>query len=106
MPVPIYTFRFSYNLQNGLLQLIAEFNGGNYCFIPNASMLSTIFKYAIANLKTVYIYNTIIILSYLNSLDFMEFRLYIGKAAPKKVIKKREGVYIEYSINLKMIWFG
>jgi hypothetical protein len=66
-------------------------------------MLSTIFNYAITNLKVIYAYNAIIILSYLNILDLIELGLYISKATPKKVISKREGAYIEYSINLKTI---
>jgi Mg-chelatase subunit ChlD len=37
MPVPILTFGFGYNLKEGLLQSIAEFGGGDYCFVPDAS---------------------------------------------------------------------
>jgi hypothetical protein len=105
MPIPIYTFRFGYKLQDGLLQSIAKFGGGDYYFVPNTSILSTIFNYAVANLKVIYAYDAIIILSYPNFLDLTELRLYIGKAAPKKVTSEREGTYIEYSINLRTIRF-
>ena len=93
-------------LQDGLLQLIAEFGGGDYCFVPNANMLGTIFNHAVANLKVTYAHNAIMTLSYPNILDLTELGLYIGKAAPKKVISKKEGAYMEYSINLKTIRFG
>jgi hypothetical protein len=105
MPVPVHTFGFGYNLQDGLLQSIAEFGRGDYCFVPDASMLGTIFNHAVANLKVTYAHDAIITLSYPNVLDLTELGLYIGKAAPKKVISEREGAYIEYSINLRTIRF-
>src|ERR1700733_12543310 len=54
MPVPIHTFGFGHNLKEGLLQLIAEFSGSDYCFVLNTSMLGTVFNHAIANLKSTY----------------------------------------------------
>lgn len=105
MLIPIYTFRFSYKLQDSLLQLIAEFGKGNYYFVLNASILNIIFNYAIANLKVIYAYNAIITLSYPNFLDLIKLKLYIGKVAFKKVISKRKGAYIKYFINLKIIRF-
>ena len=83
MPVPIYTFGFAYKLQDGLLQSIAEFGRGDYCFVPDASILGTVFNYTIANLKVIYAYDAIIILSYLIVLDLTELGLYIGKVTPK-----------------------
>ncbi len=84
MPVPVYIFSLSYNLQDGLLQLIAKFGRRNYCFIHNASMLGTVFNHAIANLKITYTHNAIMKLSYPNVLNLTKLRVCIGKAAPKK----------------------
>jgi hypothetical protein len=103
MPVPIHTFGFGYKLQDGLLQSIAELGGGDYCFVPDASMLGTVFNHAVANLKVTYAHDATMTLSYPNFLDLTELGLYIGKAAPKKVTSEREGAHVEYSINLRTI---
>ena len=106
MPVPVHTFGFGYNLQDGLLQSIAEFGGGDYCFVPDASMLGTVFNHAVANLKVTYAHDAIITLSYPKILDLTEPGLYIGKATPKKVKSEAECAHLEYSINLRTIRFG
>lgn len=85
------------------MQSIANFSRGDYCFIPNTSILGTVFNYTVINLKVIYAHDTIIILNYLKNLNLTKLKLYINKAAPKKVKSKAEGTYIEYSINLKII---
>ncbi|KAF2467492.1 vWA-like protein [Lindgomyces ingoldianus] len=54
IPVPIHTFGFGYNLEEGLLQSISDLGGGDYSFVPDASMLGTVFNHAVANLKSTY----------------------------------------------------
>ena len=106
MPVPIYTFGFGYNLKEGLLQSIAEFSGGDYCFIPDASMLGTVFNHAVANLKSIYAQKATLTLRYPDTLELTELKTYIDKAKPVKVSSRQRGTYMEYSINLRTIQYG
>jgi hypothetical protein len=68
-------------------------------------MLSIVFNYTIANLKPTYAYKAILILSYPNTLDLTEPGLYISKAALKNILSNRKRAYIEYSINIRIIYF-
>lgn len=69
---PIHTFGFGYNLQLGLLQLIAEFSGGNYSFIPDSSILSTIFIHVVANLQSTFARQAVLNLTYPSLLGLEE----------------------------------
>lgn len=69
-------------------------------------MLGTVFNHAVANLKVTYAHDAVMTLSYPNALDLTELGLYINKAVPKIIIIKRTEAYMEYSINLRTIWFG
>jgi hypothetical protein len=106
MPVPVHTFGFGYNLKEGLLQSIAEFGGGDYCFVPDASMLGTIFNHAVANLKSTYAQKATLKLRYPDALELTELGTYINKGKPVKVFGEQGGTYMEYSINLRTIQYG
>lgn len=106
MPVPIHTFGFGYNLKGGLLQSISGFGGGDYSFVPDASMLGTVFNHAVANLKSTYAQKAILTLTYPDLLELTELGIYIDKAKPTKASCGREGTYMEYSINLRTIQYG
>jgi len=49
---PIHTFGFGYNLNSGLLYEMAQVSSGMNCFIPDATMVGTIFVNAISNILT------------------------------------------------------
>jgi hypothetical protein len=106
MPVPIHTFGFGYKLKEGLLQSIAKFGGGDYYFIPDASMLGTIFNHAITNLQSTYAQKATLTLTYLDALELTELGIYINKAKPIEVSHGTEGTYVEYSIDLRTIQYG
>jgi hypothetical protein len=106
MPVPIHTFGFGYNLQEGLLHSIAEFGGGDYCFIPDASMLGTSFNHTIANLQSIYAQKATLTLTYPDVLRLTELGIYINKAEPVEASRGRSGTYMEYSIDLRTIQYG
>ena len=69
LPGSIHTFGFGYSIESGLLKSIAEVGGGNYAFIPDASMLvsfsiskvsqtliaqGTVIIHAVANLQSTF----------------------------------------------------
>jgi len=46
----IHTFGFGYDIRSGLMKAIAKVGNGSYAFIPDASMIGTVFVHAVANL--------------------------------------------------------
>jgi hypothetical protein len=50
----IHTFGFGYDIRSGLLQTVAEIGLGSYAFIPDASMIGTVFVHAVANSYSTY----------------------------------------------------
>ncbi|KAL9126207.1 MAG: hypothetical protein Q9217_004714, partial [Psora testacea] len=54
LPGSIHTFGFGYSIESGLLKSIAEVGGGNYAFIPDASMLGTMIIHAVENLQSTF----------------------------------------------------
>ena len=50
--VPIYTFGFGYKAESGLLVEIAEHTKGLYAFIPDATLVGTVFISTLAGLFT------------------------------------------------------
>jgi hypothetical protein len=103
LPAPIHTFGFGYNLQPGLLQSIAEFSGGNYSFIPDSSMLGTIFIHAVANLQSTFARRAVLNLTYPSLLGLEETGIYIGKRKP---ISIASGYTREYTIDLNTLQYG
>jgi hypothetical protein len=64
LPATIHTFAFGYNLQGGLLPTIAELGGGSYSFIPDPTMLGTVFNHSVANLQSTFACNAVLTLTY------------------------------------------
>jgi Mg-chelatase subunit ChlD len=50
--VPIHTFGFGYNADSGLLVEVAEYTKGLYAFIPDATLVGTVFISTLAGLFT------------------------------------------------------
>jgi hypothetical protein len=50
--VPIHTFGFGYKAESGLLVEIAEHTKGLYAFIPDATLVGTVFISTLAGLFT------------------------------------------------------
>ncbi|GKT60546.1 U-box domain-containing protein [Colletotrichum tofieldiae] len=71
LPASIHTFGFGYDLRSGLLKSLAEISSGNYAFIPDASMIGTVFVHALANLQATYATNATLRLTY-SSLSNLE----------------------------------
>jgi hypothetical protein len=103
LPAPIHTFGFGYKLQPGLLQSIAEFSGGNYSFIPDSSMLGTVFIHAVANLQSTFARQAVLNLTYPSILGLEETGIHVNKRKPMSI---ESGNMMEYTINLNTLQYG
>ena len=103
LPAPIYTFGFGYNLQPGLLHSIAEFSGGNYSFIPDSSMLGTVFIHAVANLQSTFARQAVLNLTYPSILGLEETGMHINKRLP---ISIEGGNAMRHTIDLNTLQYG
>jgi von Willebrand factor type A domain len=103
LPAPIHTFGFGYQLQPGLLQSIAEFSGGNYYFIPDSSMLGTVFIHAVANLQSTFARQAVLNITYPSILGLEETGIHINK---RKHMSIESWDAMECTINLNTLQYG
>jgi hypothetical protein len=107
LPATIQTFGFGYSLEPGLLQSIAEFGGGNYSFIPDSSMVGTVFVHAVAKLQSTFARRTVLTLTYSPDLGLEETETYVNKSMPIPVESgTNKEALMEYTIDLNTIMYG
>ncbi|OHE99721.1 von Willebrand factor type A domain-containing protein [Colletotrichum orchidophilum] len=106
LPASIHTFGFGYSLRSGLLKSIAEIGGGNYAFIPDASMIGTVFVHAVANLQATYAINATVRLTYSSLIDIEET---MGDSVAKQkvlTLPDEDGEPKQLSISLGNLQYG
>ncbi|PKS10962.1 hypothetical protein jhhlp_002721 [Lomentospora prolificans] len=102
----IHTFGFGNNLRSGLLKSIADVGRGGYSFIPDSSMLGTVFVHTLANLQSTYSNHTSLRLRYPHGFK-LETTTGIAAAAPKPIEVEEDGVkFIELTVPLGNLQFG
>ncbi|KAK3381916.1 hint-domain-containing protein [Podospora didyma] len=107
LPATIHTFGFGYTLRSGLLKSIAEIGGGNYSFIPDAGMISTIFSHAVANLQSTFANNAVLRLTYPKYLKLEETTgESVDKQEPIKLDGDEPGTPMQLSISLSNLQYG
>ncbi|TLD33636.1 hypothetical protein PspLS_00071 [Pyricularia sp. CBS 133598] len=52
LSVPIHTFGFGYKSESGQFKAFSEISGGSYTFIPDPSMIGTVFIHTVANIRS------------------------------------------------------
>ncbi|GAB1316142.1 Inter-alpha-trypsin inhibitor heavy chain H3 [Madurella fahalii] len=102
LPATIHTFGFGYNLRSGLLKSIAEIGGGNYSFIPDASMIGTVFIHAVANLQSTFANNAILRLTCPSYLQLEETT---GEAVTRH-LPSESSEDVPGSLNQRTIFLG
>ncbi|CAI4213416.1 unnamed protein product [Parascedosporium putredinis] len=102
----IHTFGFGNHLRSGLLKSISDVGGGGYSFIPDSSMLGTVFVHTLANLQSTYSNRTSLRLRYPSSLTLKPGNGLVA-AAPKPVKCTVDGQQLtELTIPLGNLQYG
>ena len=88
MKCVVHTFGFGYNLNTTLLQQLAEVGGGSYSFIPDASLVGTVFVNATSNILVTQAHHAQMRLTPLNGAKFTDGKSLSG--LPKGLRSKKD----------------
>merc|ERR1719321_210493 len=88
MKCVVHTFGFGYNLNTVLLQELAEVGGGAFSFIPDASLVGTVFVNATSNILVTQAHHAQMRLTPLNGAKFVDGKLLSG--LPKGLRSKQD----------------
>lgn len=105
MKCVVHTFGFGYNLNTVLLQQLAEVGGGAFSFIPDASLVGTVFVNAASNILVTQGYHAQLRLTPLNGANFVDGPLLSGLPKGMRTTrdeKKKDVV----TVNVGAVHFG
>ena len=105
MQCVVHTFGFGYNLNTALLQEIAGVGGGSYSFIPDASLVGTVFVNATSNILVTQSHHAQLLLTPLNGATFSDGKTLSGlpKGLPSKQDPKNKGSVV---VDVGAVHFG
>jgi len=104
MKCVVHTFGFGYNLNTALLQQLAEVGGGSYSFIPDASLVGTVFVNAASNILVTQSHHAQLRLTPLNGAKFSD-----GKSLsrlPKGLRSKQDPETGTVIVDVGAVHFG
>ncbi|SPO07478.1 uncharacterized protein DNG_10172 [Cephalotrichum gorgonifer] len=108
LPAAIHTFGFGHDLQSGLLKSIADVAGGSFAYIPDSSMLGTVFIHAVATLQSTYATNLTLKFRCPSSLDLnaKEPMGIIGAGTASIEVEEDGRKLTEFTLNLGHLQYG
>ena len=104
MKCVVHTFGFGYNLNTDLLQQLAEVGGGAYSFIPDASLVGTVFVNAASNILVTQSHHAQLRLTPLNGAKFSDGKSLSG--LPKGLPSKEDPTTRTVIVDVGAVHFG